>query len=181
MCDAMDWFALDKLPEPVVAYCRAGLDGYRAGARMAVHFQKPGDPIAYIPDAYRLVLVPEPGSPGTVPEEEVRAFAERAVGRITTWTDVSWAREESRVWRAYGAEGGEWYVKIHQNDRFHQRSRRAPRLGAFSRFGRAPPGGCRRTAAGGRAHRGGRRRNQPKPRPGPWSSSARWPPPSAGR
>ncbi|MFF6772718.1 phosphotransferase [Streptomyces sp. NPDC012637] len=121
VCDSMDWFALDKLPEPMVAYCRAGLDGYRAGARMAVHFQEPGDPIAYTPAADRLVLVPEPGSPGAVPEEEVRAFAERAVGRITAWTDVSWAREESRVWRARGAEGGEWYVKIHQNDRFHQR------------------------------------------------------------
>ncbi|AKN74955.1 NUDIX hydrolase [Streptomyces sp. PBH53] len=120
VCDAMDWFALDTLPKPMVAYCRAGLDTYRAGARMAVHFQEPGDPIAYTPDADRLTLVPEPGSPGAVPTE-VHAFAERAVGRITDWTDASWAREESRVWRASGAEGGTWYVKIHQNDRFHQR------------------------------------------------------------
>lgn len=120
MCDSMDWFAPDRLPEPMVAYCRAGLDAYRAGARMAVHFQEPGGPIAYTPAADRLVLVPEPGSPGTVPQE-VRAFAERAVGRINGWTDESWMREESRVWRASGAEGGTWYVKIHQNDRFHQR------------------------------------------------------------
>jgi tRNA A-37 threonylcarbamoyl transferase component Bud32 len=116
----MEWFAFDKLPEPMVAYCRAGLDAYRAGARMAVHFQEPGDPIAYTPAADRLVLVPEPGGPGTVPQE-VRAFAEQAVGRITGWTDESWVREESRVWRASGAEGGTWYVKAHQNDRFHQR------------------------------------------------------------
>ncbi|MEU5092081.1 phosphotransferase [Streptomyces sp. NPDC021356] len=120
VCDAMEWFAFDKLPEPMVAYCRAGLDAYRAGARMAVHFQEPGDPIAYTSAADRLVLVPEPGGPGTVPQE-VRAFAERAVGRITGWTDESWVREESRVWRASGAEGGTWYVKVHQNDRFHQR------------------------------------------------------------
>ncbi|MHC3393944.1 phosphotransferase [Streptomyces lavendulocolor] len=120
VCDAMDWFALDRLPEPMVAYCRAGLDAYRAGARMAVHFQEPGDPIAYHPDADRLVLVPEPGNPGAVPPE-VSAFAEQAVGRITDWTDASWARAESRVWRADGAEGGTWYVKIHQNDRFHRR------------------------------------------------------------
>ncbi|MFJ9742027.1 phosphotransferase [Streptomyces sp. NPDC101166] len=120
VCDAMGWFVLDNLPEPMVAYCRAGLDAYRAGARMAVHFQEPGDPIAYVPDADRTVLVPDPGSPSTVPEE-VRAFAEQAVGRITAWTDVSCAREESRVWRAHGAEGGIWYIKIHQNDRFHQR------------------------------------------------------------
>ncbi|MFV0131643.1 NUDIX hydrolase [Streptomyces sp. HMX112] len=120
VCDAMEWFPFDNLPEPMVAYCRAGLDAYRAGARMAVHFQEPGDPIAYAPDADRTVLVPDPGSRGDVPEE-VRAFAEQAVGRITAWTDVSWAREESRVWRARGAEGGTWYVKIHQNKRFHQR------------------------------------------------------------
>ncbi len=119
--DAMGWFSFDALPEPMVAYCRAGLDAYRAHARMAVHFQEPGDPIAYDPSVERLVLVPEPAARGTVPERAVRAFAEQTVGRITAWTDVSWAREESRVWRAAGAEGGEWYVKIHQNDRFHQR------------------------------------------------------------
>ncbi|MFK0017322.1 phosphotransferase [Streptomyces sp. NPDC091027] len=121
VCDAMGWFPFDALPEPMVAYCRAGLDAYRAGVRMAVHFQEPDDPIAYDPSADRLVLVLEPAVRGALPEQEVRAFAEQAVGRITAWTDVSWAREESRVWRAAGAEGGEWYVKIHQNDRFHQR------------------------------------------------------------
>ncbi|MBQ0890608.1 phosphotransferase [Streptomyces sp. RM72] len=121
VCDAMRWFSFDALPEPMVAYCRAGLDAYRAGARMAVHFQEPGDPIAYDRSFDRLVVVPEPDARGAVPEQAVRAFAEQAVGRITAWTDVSWAREESRVWRAAGAEGGEWYVKIHQNDRFHQR------------------------------------------------------------
>ncbi|MFE1875602.1 phosphotransferase [Streptomyces sp. NPDC059496] len=120
VCDAMEWFPFDNLPEPMVAYCRAGLDAYRAGARLAVHFQEPGDPIAYTLDADRTVLVPDPGNREDVPEE-VRAFAEQAVGRITAWTDVSWAREESRVWRARGAEGGIWYVKIHQNGRFHQR------------------------------------------------------------
>ncbi|MFJ8785842.1 phosphotransferase [Streptomyces sp. NPDC102476] len=120
VCDAMEWFPFDNLPEPMVAYCRAGLDAYRAGARMAVHFQEPGDQIAYAPGTDRTVLVPDSGSRGDVPER-VRAFVEQAVGRITAWTDVSWAREESRVWRAGGAQGGTWYVKIHQNDRFHQR------------------------------------------------------------
>lgn len=121
VCDAMGWFPFDALPEPMVAYCRAGLDAYRAGARMAVHFQEPGDPIAYDRSVDRLLLVPEPAARGALPGQEVRAFAEQAVGRIAAWTDVSWARAESRVWRAVGAEGGEWYVKIHQNDRFHQR------------------------------------------------------------
>ncbi|MFE6977127.1 phosphotransferase [Streptomyces sp. NPDC057682] len=121
VCDAMDWFAFDALPEPMVAYCRAGLDAYRAGVRMAVHFQEPGDPIAYDPFADRLVLVPEPAARGAVAPQAVRAFAERAIGRISAWEDVSWAREESRAWRVAGAEGGEWFVKVHQNDRFHHR------------------------------------------------------------
>ncbi|MFK0119291.1 phosphotransferase [Streptomyces sp. NPDC090994] len=121
VCDAMGWFSFDALPEPMVAYCRAGLDAYRAGARMAVHFQEPGDPIAYDRSVDRLALLPEPTARGAVPDQTVRAFAQQAVGRITAWTDASWAREESRVWRAVGTEGGEWYVKIHQNDRFHRR------------------------------------------------------------
>ncbi|MDN3261545.1 phosphotransferase [Streptomyces sp. CSDS2] len=137
VCDGMGWFAFNELPEPMVAYCRAGLDAYRAGARMGVHFQEPGDPIACDPALDRLLLVPGPGtdSHGTGPDDAVRAFTERALGRITGWTDVSRAREESRVWRANCAEGGEWYVKIHQNQRFHQREVAAlrgwvPALGA---------------------------------------------------
>ncbi|MFI2736870.1 phosphotransferase [Streptomyces sp. NPDC018711] len=134
-CDAIGWFPLDDLPEPMVAYCRAGLDAYRAGTPVALHFQDPGDPIAYAPAVDRLVPVPGRGIRDAVPEEAVRAFAERAVGRITGWTDVSWAREGSRVWRARGAEGGSWYVKVHQNDRFHRREVTAlrswvPSLGA---------------------------------------------------
>lgn len=61
--DGMDWFAFDALPEPMVAYCRAGLDAYRAGARMAVHFQEPGDPIAYDPTADRWSLSPTAAAP----------------------------------------------------------------------------------------------------------------------
>ncbi|MFF9673599.1 phosphotransferase [Streptomyces eurythermus] len=135
VCDAMGWFAFDELPEPMVAYCRAGLDAYRAGAHMSVHFQEPGDPIAYDPVLDRTLLVPGPGSHDTGPEGAVCAFVERAVGRIAGWTDVSWVRKESRVWRAHGTQGGEWYVKIHQNQRFHQREVAAlrgwvPALGA---------------------------------------------------
>ncbi|MEW2163762.1 aminoglycoside phosphotransferase family protein [Streptomyces sp. NPDC007084] len=56
-----------------------------------------------------------------IPPVEVRRFAEQAAGRIATWTDASWDRGSSRVWRADGASGRAWYVKIHQNARFHQR------------------------------------------------------------
>ncbi|ALO13587.1 ADP-ribose pyrophosphatase [Streptomyces venezuelae] len=117
-CDVIGWFALDGLPDPMVAYCRAGIDAYRAGAPVALHFQEPGDAIAYDPAADRLALVPGHADRGGVPEGAVRAFAEQAVGRITTWNDVSWARAESRVWRVRGAEGGTWYVKIHQNNTY---------------------------------------------------------------
>nr|WP_310723701.1 NUDIX domain-containing protein [Streptomyces sp. N2A] len=67
VCDAMGWFPLDELPEPMVAYCRGGLDAYRAGARMGVHFQEPDDPIAYDPTADRLVLVLDHDGRGVVP------------------------------------------------------------------------------------------------------------------
>ncbi|CAM5504870.1 MULTISPECIES: phosphotransferase [Streptomyces] len=137
ICDAMDWAPLTALPAPMVAYCRAGLDAYSNGARLAVHFQLPGDSIAFDPDADRLRLVPNVTgqAPGTRPDTSVVEFAERAVGRIAQWTDTSWTREESRVWRVHGAQGGTWYVKVHQNHRFHGREVRglrtwAPELGA---------------------------------------------------
>ncbi|MCX5583435.1 NUDIX domain-containing protein [Streptomyces erythrochromogenes] len=44
-CDGMGWYALDALPAPMVAYCRAGLDAYGAGLPAAVHFQRAGDPV----------------------------------------------------------------------------------------------------------------------------------------
>ncbi|MEU3479609.1 phosphotransferase [Streptomyces sp. NPDC033754] len=127
VCDAMGWFPFDALPEPMVAYCRAGLDAYLAGARMAVHFQEPGDPIAYVPKADRLRLVRAAGSGGPLPGPAVEEFAERAVGRIAEWTDVSWPRANSQVWRVRGAAGGLWFVKVHQNAKFHARETAALR------------------------------------------------------
>ncbi|MFJ8743216.1 phosphotransferase [Embleya sp. NPDC127516] len=134
VCDGMAWYRLDALPTPMVAYCRAGLDAYRVGTRLAVHFQQPGDPIAYDPTADRLRRVPAVGDADPVPPTAVREFTERAVGRIAEWSDASWARADSRVWRAHGAAGGLWFVKIHQNERFHDRETSAyrswvPRLG----------------------------------------------------
>ncbi|MFF0794396.1 phosphotransferase [Streptomyces spiralis] len=137
VCDAMDWAALDALPTGMVAYCRAGLDAYSAGARLAVHFQLPGDAIAFDSGTDRLRIVPDVTGRAfaSCPDAAIVEFAERAVGRITEWTDASWARENSRVWRAQGIQGGTWYVKVHQNDKFHGREVRglrtwAPALGA---------------------------------------------------
>ncbi|MER5549781.1 phosphotransferase [Streptomyces sp. NPDC002589] len=137
VCDAMDWTPLDALPAGMVAYCRAGLEAYTAGARLAVHFQLPGDTIAFDPGADRLRLVPDVTGRALTgrPDAAVMEFAERAVGRITEWTDTSWARADSRVWRAHGAQGGTWYVKVHPSERFYGREVRglrtwAPALGA---------------------------------------------------
>lgn len=179
VCDAMGWYGLDALPEPMVAYCRAGLDTYRDGHPMAVHFQHPDDPIAHAlgpglgtaPDRRRPVPaadtsasrtghwdehpagdpVPHPnghpeatpaGGPtaqtsGTPePTPLVMAFTQQAVGRVTAWTDVSWAgRDGNRVWRVHGADGGTWFVKVHRGSRFHLRETAAfrswvPGLGA---------------------------------------------------
>ncbi|MBV9023604.1 MAG: phosphotransferase [Streptomycetaceae bacterium] len=140
VCDAMDWVRLDDLPGGMVAYCRAGLDAYRAGARFAVHFQLSGDDIVYDPGADRLRLVPDAIGPasGSRPDAAVVAFAQRAVGAITEWTDTSWTREDSCVWRVRGAGGGTWYVKVHQNDRFHAREVRALRTWAVSLGAAAP-------------------------------------------
>ncbi|MER5402860.1 phosphotransferase [Streptomyces sp. NPDC002599] len=140
VCDAMDWFPLHSLPTQMVAYCRAGLDAYSTGARLAVHFQLPGDSIAFDPGADRLCLVPDvTGQASTArPDTAVVEFAERAVGRIAQWTDTSWAREESRVWRVHGVQGGTWYVKVHQNERFHGREVRGLRTWARELGAAAP-------------------------------------------
>ncbi|WP_431984850.1 phosphotransferase [Streptomyces qinglanensis] len=140
VCDAMEWFALDDRPSPMVVYCRAGLDSCRTGARVAVHFQQPGDAIACLSGQDRLRLVPATEDPtdASRPEARVRRFAEQAVGRIARWTDTSWARESSRVRRAHGAAGGTWYVKVHLDDRFHDREVAALRTWVPHLGGAAP-------------------------------------------
>ncbi|MDX3326370.1 MULTISPECIES: methyltransferase domain-containing protein [Streptomyces] len=48
-CSQLDWFPLDALPDDMVAYCRAGLDGYRAGQRFLIHWHQDTDAIAHDP------------------------------------------------------------------------------------------------------------------------------------
>lgn len=50
-CAELVWCPLDALPDDMVAYCRAGLDGLRAGHRFLLHWHRPGDAIAYDPAA----------------------------------------------------------------------------------------------------------------------------------
>ncbi|CAM5656300.1 NUDIX domain-containing protein [Streptomyces avidinii] len=121
-CDGMGWYPLDGLPHPMVAYCRAGLDAYRAGLPAAVHFQQPGDPVRYVAEgADRTRLVPGPPADGMELPPRLREFAERAVGRIAEAADASWARTGSRVWRLTGSGGGIWYLKQHRGPAFHER------------------------------------------------------------
>ncbi|MGP3690303.1 NUDIX domain-containing protein [Streptomyces sp. IBSNAI002] len=121
-CDGMGWYPLDGLPDPMVAYCRAGLDAYRAGLPAAVHFQHPDDPVHHTPDGHhRTRLLPAPPAGRVHLPHHLRAFAERAVGRLARTTEVSWARTRNRVWRMTGSDGGVWYLKQHSGPRFHDR------------------------------------------------------------
>lgn len=58
-CSEIAWHRLDALPGDMVAYCRAGLEAYRAGERFVVHWHEDGDSIAYEADAPdRAVVLP---------------------------------------------------------------------------------------------------------------------------
>ncbi|GLW55449.1 hypothetical protein [Kitasatospora phosalacinea] len=118
----------------------------------------PTEETARIAARLRAALAAPPAAepPADGPTPAVREFTEQAVGRIASWTDVSWAWPGSRVWRATGAEGGQWYVKIHRGARFHQREVRLPHLGARPRGGHTPAGGRRRRLVGRRRHRAAR-------------------------
>ncbi|MFE3769391.1 methyltransferase domain-containing protein [Streptomyces sp. NPDC059122] len=50
-CAELAWFPLDALPDDMVAYCRAGLEGLRAGHRFLLHWHRPGDAVAHDPAA----------------------------------------------------------------------------------------------------------------------------------
>ncbi|MFI2781874.1 trifunctional class I SAM-dependent methyltransferase/NUDIX hydrolase/VOC family protein [Streptomyces sp. ALB3] len=55
-CSELGWFPLDALPDDMVAYCRAGLDGYRAEQRFLIHWHEDTDTVAYAPRAPRRVV-----------------------------------------------------------------------------------------------------------------------------
>ena len=48
-CSGIDWYPLHALPDDMVAYCRAGLEAYRAGQRFVLHLHEPDDSIAHDP------------------------------------------------------------------------------------------------------------------------------------
>ncbi|MEV6161004.1 methyltransferase domain-containing protein [Streptomyces sp. NPDC052052] len=61
-CSELAWFPLDALPDDIVAYCRAGLDGYRAGEHFLIHWHEDGDTVAYQPHTRRAVPLPAGGA-----------------------------------------------------------------------------------------------------------------------
>ncbi|WP_405897044.1 trifunctional class I SAM-dependent methyltransferase/NUDIX hydrolase/VOC family protein [Streptomyces sp. NBC_00727] len=62
-CSELAWHPLDELPDDMVAYCHAGLDGYRAGESFLIHWHKDGDPVAYEPEGEsRAVALPAGGT-----------------------------------------------------------------------------------------------------------------------
>ncbi|GAA2255658.1 hypothetical protein GCM10010430_44340 [Kitasatospora cystarginea] len=139
-CSQIDWFPLAALPDDMVAYCRAGLDAYRAGQHVALHFQEPTDAIAHTPGGPdRLRPVPLTGPrPAAVLGPALASFAERAVGPLTAVTDTSWTRPASRVWRLTGPGGGTWYLKQHPTPKFHDREVTAYRTWTGALHNRAP-------------------------------------------
>jgi SAM-dependent methyltransferase len=66
-CSELGWYPLDDLPQDMVAYCRAGLDAFRAGVPFLTHLHESGDPIAYdaagVDRAVPLAAPVVPGSP----------------------------------------------------------------------------------------------------------------------
>lgn len=65
-CSELAWHPLSALPADMVAYCRAGLDAYRAGERFVVHWHEDGDSIAYDEKGRsRAIHLPATGTPGT--------------------------------------------------------------------------------------------------------------------
>lgn len=48
-CSQIGWYPVEGLPDDMVAYCRAGLDAYRAGQHFVLHLHEPGDDIAHRP------------------------------------------------------------------------------------------------------------------------------------
>ena len=139
VCDAMDWYRLDDLPSPIVgAYCRAGLDAYRSGSQLAVHFQQPADPIPCTPRQTGSVRSPAPGTLARAgPTHRCESSPSGRSGASPTGRTCPGHDRAVGVAGA-GAEGGVWFVKIHQNDRFHGRETGAYRSWVLTLGAAAP-------------------------------------------
>ncbi|MFE3249652.1 methyltransferase domain-containing protein [Streptomyces sp. NPDC059209] len=69
-CSGLSWHPLSALPDDIVAYCRAGLEAYRAGERFVIHWHEDADSIAHDPDGTpRATLLPKTDSTGVTATE----------------------------------------------------------------------------------------------------------------
>lgn len=67
-CSQIGWYPLDGLPDDMVAYCRAGLDAYRAGHCFLLHLHHEGDAVAHRPGRpSRAVPLPQVSPPVSPP------------------------------------------------------------------------------------------------------------------
>ncbi|MBL1099789.1 methyltransferase domain-containing protein [Streptomyces coffeae] len=66
-CSELGWFPLGALPDDMVAYCRAGLEAYRAGERFVLHWHEPGDTIGFDPAGPDRLMPLPMSSPVTPP------------------------------------------------------------------------------------------------------------------
>lgn len=117
-CSELDWFPLDALPDDMVAYCRAGLDGYRAEQRFLIHWHEDADSVAYAPrEVRRAVPLPVAAAPtGRLHHVELRvpdlveAEAEWGwlLGRLGHVPYQRWA--QGRSWRR-----GDGYVVVEES------------------------------------------------------------------
>ncbi|MEU3216222.1 methyltransferase domain-containing protein [Streptomyces sp. NPDC006971] len=129
-CSELEWFPLDALPDDSVAYCRAGLDGYRAGEHFLIHWHEDGDPVAYQPHGARRAVPLPAGGTGTGGVHHIELWvpdlptAERGwgwlLGELGHVPYQHW--EHGRSWRR-----GDSYVVVEQSPdltgRTHDRCR----------------------------------------------------------
>jgi SAM-dependent methyltransferase len=80
-CSELGWFPLEALPDDMVAYCRAGIDAYRAGERFVLHLHEVGDSIAYDPaGSDRAIPLPAVRAPESGPDGRGGSRATRTSG-----------------------------------------------------------------------------------------------------
>ncbi|MFI8816690.1 MULTISPECIES: trifunctional class I SAM-dependent methyltransferase/NUDIX hydrolase/VOC family protein [unclassified Streptomyces] len=84
-CSELAWFPLDALPDDIVAYCRAGLDGYRADERFLIHWHEDGDPIAYDPAGIARAVPLRPAGAGTGRVHHIELWVSDLAGAEKCW------------------------------------------------------------------------------------------------
>ncbi|WP_406493030.1 trifunctional class I SAM-dependent methyltransferase/NUDIX hydrolase/VOC family protein [Streptomyces sp. NBC_00846] len=117
-CSELAWFPLDALPDDIVAYFRAGLDGYRAGEHFLIHWHEDGDTVAYQPHGVRRAVPLPAGGAGTGGVHHIELWvpdlptAERGwgwlLGELGHAPYQHW--EHGRSWRR-----GDSYVVVEQS------------------------------------------------------------------